>query len=232
MVPDVTVLGKILGGGFGLAAFGGSRGSDAARGGESRRARRHHDRLAGRARSSAGGARANPRRTPASTPGWRPAPPRWRTGVEAAFETTGVSGHVRRVGSMLQPFFSVRPEREPLSVTEVAALQDTARFTGLCDALEERGVYGHRYPLGRWFVSTAHTDADIAATVEAVRDALADLDLSRVRSPRPCQRRAARGAACASPRPRDSSRRRTRGRPPGRAAPARSGRGRATTPDQ
>ena len=26
VVPDVTVLGKILGGGFGLAAFGGSRG--------------------------------------------------------------------------------------------------------------------------------------------------------------------------------------------------------------
>ena len=34
-------------------------------------------------------------------------------------------------------------------------------------------MYGHRYPLGRWFVSHAHTDADVEATVAAASDALA-----------------------------------------------------------
>jgi glutamate-1-semialdehyde aminotransferase len=76
---------------------------------------------------------------------------------------------------MLQPFLSARPPDEPRSLREVAALQDDARFAALCDELEERGVYGHRYPLGRWFVSTAHTDDDVEATTAAVRSALDDL---------------------------------------------------------
>ena len=76
---------------------------------------------------------------------------------------------------MLQPFFSARPSEEPRDVASVSALQDTVRYRAFCDALEANGVYSHRYPLGRWFVSVAHEEAEIAETVTAVRSALARL---------------------------------------------------------
>jgi glutamate-1-semialdehyde 2,1-aminomutase len=174
VVPDVTVLGKILGAGFGLAAFGGSRELMRI---EAENAVVHGGTTTGSPAALAA-ARAVLRRI-ADDAGLYPSLERraaaLERGVEAAFAAAGISGHVRRAGSMLQPIFAARPEREPLGVGEIAALQDDARFTALCDALEERGVYGHRYPLGRWFVSTAHTDADISATVAAVGDALASL---------------------------------------------------------
>ncbi len=117
------MLGKILGGGFGLAAFGGS--ADLMR-------------IEAENRVVHGGTTTG---SPAALAAARAVLERIRTddglytglearsaalasGVESAFATSGVSGHVRRVGSMLQPFFSVRPEREPLTMSEVAARQD------------------------------------------------------------------------------------------------------------
>jgi glutamate-1-semialdehyde 2,1-aminomutase len=100
-------------------------------------------------------------------------------GIEHAFAETGVAGHVRRAGSMLQPFFSEHPDAEPVSVAEVSGPQDDALFAAFCDALEARGVLGHRYPLGRWFVSLAHTSDDVDETVAAVRDALAEMAENR-----------------------------------------------------
>ena len=41
--------------------------------------------------------------------------------------------------------------------------------------LEARGVYAHRYALGRWFVSLAHEPAEIEQTLDAVRGAVEDL---------------------------------------------------------
>ena len=171
VVPDVTVLGKIIGGGFGLAAFGGSR---------------ELMRLEAENRVVHGGTTTG---SPVALAAARAVLERIRDdaglyaelearaagladGVEAAMRDAGIEGHVRRAGSMLQPFFSPRPGREPLTVAEAAALQDAGQFTHFSDALEERGTYGHRYPLGRWFVSTAHTADDVAATVEAAGEAL------------------------------------------------------------
>ena len=44
-----------------------------------------------------------------------------------------------------------------------------------CDGLEARGVYAHRYALGRRFVSLAHGPAEIERTLEAVRGAVEDV---------------------------------------------------------
>jgi glutamate-1-semialdehyde aminotransferase len=49
------------------------------------------------------------------------------------------------------------------------SLRSYERF---CTALVAEGVFAHRYPLGRWFVSTAHDDAVIDETLVAVRAAL------------------------------------------------------------
>lgn len=179
VTPDVTVLGKIVGGGLGLAAFGGSR---------------ELMRLEAENRVVHGGTTTG---SPAALAASRSIltrlhdrPELYETlettsaaladGIERAFAEAGVAGHVRRVGSMLQPFFSPRPATEPLTLAEVAALQDDERFVAFCDALEECGVIGHRYPLGRWFVSLAHTPADVDETVAAVRAALARIDVQPV----------------------------------------------------
>ena len=76
---------------------------------------------------------------------------------------------------MLQPFLAARPAEEPRDVNEAAALQPAARYLAFCDELEARGVYAHRYPLGRWFVSLAHGDEEIEATIAAAADAAAAL---------------------------------------------------------
>ena len=89
--------------------------------------------------------------------------------------SAGMAGHVRRVGSMLQPFLVARPEEEPRDVNEAAALQPAERYLEFCDRLEARGVYAHRYALGRWFVSLAHGPAEIEQTLDAVRGAVEDL---------------------------------------------------------
>ena len=73
---------------------------------------------------------------------------------------------------MLQPFLAARPDVEPRDVNDAAALQPADRYLAFCDALEARGVYAHRYALGRWFVSLAHGPAEIEQTLEAVRNAV------------------------------------------------------------
>ena len=80
-------------------------------------------------------------------------------------------GHVRRVGSMLQPFLAAR-RVAPRDVNEAAALQPVGRYLAFCDGLEAGGVYAHRYALGRWFVSLAHGDEEIEATLAAVAGAV------------------------------------------------------------
>ncbi len=76
---------------------------------------------------------------------------------------------------MLQPFLAAAPDEEPRDVNDAAALQPADRYLAFCDGLEARGVYAHRYPLGRWFVSLAHGPAEIEETLEAVRGALEDI---------------------------------------------------------
>ncbi len=172
ITPDVTVLGKIIGGGFGLAAFGGSR--DLMRL-EAENRVVHGGTTTGSpvalaaARAVLGRLHGEPElyaqlETTSS---------RLADGLEQAFAENGLAGHVRRAGSMLQPFFSPRPVDEPVSLAEATALQDAAAFAVFCDALEERGVLGHRYALGRWFVSLAHTPEDVDETLVAVQGALA-----------------------------------------------------------
>lgn len=72
---------------------------------------------------------------------------------------------------LLQPLLAARPATEPRDVNAAAALQPAERTLELCDCLERRGIYAHRYPLGCWSVSLAHGEAEIDATINAVRGA-------------------------------------------------------------
>jgi len=174
VTPDITALGKVIGGGMAVAAFGGSRDLMLW---EADNRVVHGGTTTGSPLGLA--ASVAVLRRIASEPGLY-AELELRSallagGIETAFAQAGVEGHVRRVGSMLQPFLAARPEDEPRDVNEAAALQPADRYLSFCDGLEAHGVYAHRYALGRWFVSLAHGPEEIEATLEAVRGAAEDL---------------------------------------------------------
>ncbi|MEV0348388.1 glutamate-1-semialdehyde 2,1-aminomutase [Nonomuraea sp. NPDC050680] len=91
-------------------------------------------------------------------------------GLRAAADKAGVPMLVAGPGPVFQTYFTdaraVRDYRD-------FAATDRAMMTRLHAALLERGV--NMVPRGLWFMSTEHTEADIAATVDAFTDALGAL---------------------------------------------------------
>ena len=78
---------------------------------------------------------------------------------------------IARVGSMMTLFFN------PDVVTdwEVASRCDTKNFGRYFWGLLERGVYMPCSQYEALFISAAHTDADIAATITAAGESLAEI---------------------------------------------------------
>jgi glutamate-1-semialdehyde 2,1-aminomutase len=74
---------------------------------------------------------------------------------------------VNRAGSLLTPFFT----DAPVANYEDARLCDTARFGRFFHALLDAGVYFPPSQFEAVFVSAAHTDADLDATIEAAAGA-------------------------------------------------------------
>ncbi len=93
---------------------------------------------------------------------------RLEAGLTRALADTGSVGVVQRVGSMLTLFFHPGPVRD----FQTALASDTARFGRFHAALLAAGVYFPPSQFEAAFLSLAHTEADIDATVSAVRGAL------------------------------------------------------------
>jgi glutamate-1-semialdehyde 2,1-aminomutase len=79
----------------------------------------------------------------------------------------GVPVTLNRRGSMFTVFFTSRPVTDYAS----AKTSDTAAFSAFFRAMLEAGVYLPPSQFEAAFVSTAHTDADVEATVLASRGA-------------------------------------------------------------
>ncbi len=92
-------------------------------------------------------------------------------GLVRAAKEAGVALAVNRCGSMLTVFFTDQP------VTDYASAKrsDTARFAAWHRALLERGVYWPPSQFEAAFVSLAHTEADIDQTLAAAREAFAQV---------------------------------------------------------
>jgi glutamate-1-semialdehyde 2,1-aminomutase len=73
---------------------------------------------------------------------------------------------IKRVGSMFTFFFS----SEPVTDWDSAKRCDTARFGKFFHFMLDRGVYLAPSQFEAGFVSAAHTEEDIAATVAAARE--------------------------------------------------------------
>jgi glutamate-1-semialdehyde 2,1-aminomutase len=99
---------------------------------------------------------------------------RLAAGLSHAAAGAGIPHHVGRVGSMLTLFFNP----DPVSDYEVACRSDTERFSRWFWAMMNRGVYLPCSQFEAAFVSAAHGDADIDATIAAAGDAMDEVALN------------------------------------------------------
>lgn len=89
-------------------------------------------------------------------------------GLRAALRRSGVTGSVVRRGSMITLFFR---DAAPHDYSE-ARESDTAAFSRFHGAMLERGMMLPPSQFETWFVSAAHSEAEIDATVVAAHEAL------------------------------------------------------------
>ena len=92
-------------------------------------------------------------------------------GLEAAAREAGVAFTTQRVGGMFGMFFS----NEQVDTYAQAMACDTAAFNRFFHAMLARGVYLAPSAFEAGFMSSAHDDDAIAATIEAARGAFAEL---------------------------------------------------------
>ena len=93
---------------------------------------------------------------------------RLAVGLEKVFAEAEVPLTLNRVGSMMTLFFSPGPVKGWRSVSA----SDKEGFARFFHAMLEEGVYLPPSPFEALFVSTAHSDEDLGATVEAAGGAL------------------------------------------------------------
>lgn len=89
-------------------------------------------------------------------------------GVRAAADATGVQVTVNRVGSAFTTFFA----QAPITTWSEAADADTQRYADYFHGLLERGVYTAPSQFEAGFVSLAHTEDELAFAAEQIRAAL------------------------------------------------------------
>ena len=164
VTPDLTTLGKVIGGGLPVGAYGG---------------RRDVMELVAPAGPvyQAGTLSGNPLAMTAgietlralAEPGVWEGLERATTRLADGLASLGSAVQVSSVGSMFGLFFTDRPVRS----WDDARTADTERFAAFHRAMLERGVYLAPSQFEAGFVSTAHGDDEIDATLEAARGAYA-----------------------------------------------------------
>jgi glutamate-1-semialdehyde 2,1-aminomutase len=173
ITPDLTVMGKIIGGGLPVAAYGGRR--------------EIMQRVAPLGPVyQAGTLAGNPlamRAGLAMLPKLRPAgfyedlnrkTARLGDGLRAALRSVGLPGVVNVAGSLLTMFFTAGPVRNYSD----AKKSDTKRFGEFFQQMLSRGIFLPPSQYEALFVSAAHTEADIDATIGAARESLAAMHSS------------------------------------------------------
>ncbi|HXW57515.1 MAG TPA: glutamate-1-semialdehyde 2,1-aminomutase [Candidatus Cybelea sp.] len=168
LAPDMTTLGKIIGGGLPVAAYGGRReimeciaplGPIYQAGTLSGNPLAMRAGLATLAKLEAPGFYAALERKAQ----------RLAEGLRSALEDSHVEGQVNVSGSLLTLFFTSRPVRDYASAKQ----SDTRRFAAFFREMLGHGVFLPPSQFEALFVSAAHTDADIDAAIAAARASLA-----------------------------------------------------------
>jgi glutamate-1-semialdehyde 2,1-aminomutase len=170
ITPDLTCLGKVVGGGMPLAAVGGKR--------------EIMDHLAPVGPVyQAGTLSGNPLAVTAgietlkiiSTPGTYERLDELGTmiaeGLRQAIKDTGITACVNQVGSMFTLFFGMTNVRDSATATR----SDTKVFAHYFQSMIERGVYLPPSQFETAFISLAHSEAEVQETVAAAKEVLRSL---------------------------------------------------------
>ena len=94
-------------------------------------------------------------------------------GFADAARDAGVPLQVNAFGSLVTPFFTAKPVRDLAS----AMTADTNRYAAFFRGMLARGIYPPPSQFEAWFISGAHTERDIGQTVRAARAALKNLEM-------------------------------------------------------
>jgi len=95
------------------------------------------------------------------------------TGLRDIFRRRKIKAIVQGVGPMFQIYFT---ERDAIyDYRDYCKYVDTARYSSFVHALLERGIYMTPSNGLHWIISTAHTEAEVAALLEAADQSCADL---------------------------------------------------------
>jgi glutamate-1-semialdehyde 2,1-aminomutase len=168
VTPDLTTMGKIIGGGLPVGAYGGKREIMAmvAPSGPMYQA----GTLSGNPLAMTAGLETLRilRNDRGAYPRLEFLAARLESGIRANIEAAGVDARQNRVGSMFTLFFTGKPVIDYRS----AASADTARFGAYFRAMLDEGVYLAPSQFEAAFLSLAHTEEDIDRTIAANGKAL------------------------------------------------------------
>jgi glutamate-1-semialdehyde 2,1-aminomutase len=169
VTPDLTCLGKIIGGGLPVGAYGGraelmqlvSPEGPVYQAGT----------LSGNPLAMTAGIWALDRLTPRLYRGLATLTTRLAAGLADAARDAGAALQVNAYGSLLTPFFTDRPVRDYPSATGANTEQYGRFFRGML----ERGIYPPPSQFEAWFLSAAHTSRDVDMTIAAARSAMREV---------------------------------------------------------
>jgi glutamate-1-semialdehyde 2,1-aminomutase len=167
--PDLTCLGKIIGGGLPVGAYGGradlmnlvSPAGPVYQAGT----------LSGNPLAMTAGIWCLGRLTPRLYRNLAALGTRLASGLADAARRAGVPLQVNAFGSLLTPFFSAGAVRDYQS----AIAANTDRYARFFRGMISRGIYPPPSQFEAWFLSAAHTARDVDRTIAAAREALGEV---------------------------------------------------------
>jgi glutamate-1-semialdehyde 2,1-aminomutase len=165
--PDLTTLGKVIGGGLPVGAYGGRKEimQMIAPSGPVYQA----GTLSGNPLAMAAGiATLKVLKTPGTWERLEKSSQQLAEGIGAAAQAAGIPVWQNRVGTMFATFFTDTQVR----VWPTAKTSDTQRFGKFFKGMLEQGVYLAPSQFEAGFMSTVHSDADIQATISAAVESL------------------------------------------------------------
>jgi glutamate-1-semialdehyde 2,1-aminomutase len=92
-------------------------------------------------------------------------------GMADAARRAGIALQVNGIGSVMTPFFTATA----VGNYQSALRADTARYGAFFKAMLARGIYPPPSQFEGWFLSAAHTKRDVEATIKAAREAMQEI---------------------------------------------------------
>ena len=169
VTPDLTVMGKVIGGGLPAAAYAGRKDllERVAPAGDVYQA----GTLSGNPLATAAGLATLALLDSGAYARLDAVAAALADGVRDAAEQIGIPVHVESTTGLLTVFFHDGPVRDYAGAKEC----DLDRFGAFCRAMLARGVYLPASQFETWFPSLAHTDEQVERTLEAARGALREV---------------------------------------------------------